>query len=442
MTFTVEDALISPVSLAMLTGAGFDNYSEAGSTKTGAGKTKHSYIYQPVQFDVPIVEVNDVDKETGDILTDGQMAANSEAKKRYVVKLDWDTVQEAPDIYYSANNGQIFGTVLDNAGAGVYFLTLDAAGINLIDVDGGAEKVRGWKDSGSNMYSKYHGERVDDDTDNGHVYTIPSDGTSYLELTFANAEKYLGCTLRVDCYCQRSSGARQMTIDAENFAGDYYVEASTLFRDQYTKKDMPAVFVIPDVKIQSNFTFSMSNSGDPSTFTFTMDAFPDYTKFDKTKKVFCAIQIIGDENVVPSETTDESHTDAAVDNPKLSVQDSVSIKDEESGKVTSTIRYGRNLSVSQTKANFDFYGTVYSQATAPAENVLGSNTGHYIPFTLGADGASLTYTFKENEDAEAKTVTVESGATGYFGVDSSNPIWTVKINETEFTLDFTKCNLK
>jgi hypothetical protein len=36
----------------------------------------------------------------------------------------------------------------------------------------------------------------------------------------------------------------------------------------------------------------MASSGDPSTFTFTMDAFPDYTRFDKTKKVLSAIQII------------------------------------------------------------------------------------------------------------------------------------------------------
>jgi hypothetical protein len=36
----------------------------------------------------------------------------------------------------------------------------------------------------------------------------------------------------------------------------------------------------------------MASSGDPSTFTFTMDAFPDFTRFDKTKKVLAAIQII------------------------------------------------------------------------------------------------------------------------------------------------------
>jgi hypothetical protein len=37
----------------------------------------------------------------------------------------------------------------------------------------------------------------------------------------------------------------------------------------------------------------MASTGDPSTFTFTMDAFPDYTRFDHSKKVLAAIQIIG-----------------------------------------------------------------------------------------------------------------------------------------------------
>jgi hypothetical protein len=36
----------------------------------------------------------------------------------------------------------------------------------------------------------------------------------------------------------------------------------------------------------------MASSGDPSSFTFTMDAFPDYTRFDKSKKVLAAIQMI------------------------------------------------------------------------------------------------------------------------------------------------------
>lgn len=86
----------------------------------------------------------------------------------------------------------------------------------------------------------------------------------------------------------------ELQIDAENFAGYYYVEASTLFRRQDNGKDMPAEITFPNVKIQSNFTFTMASSGDPSTFTFTMDAMPGYTHFNKTRKVLCAIQIIED----------------------------------------------------------------------------------------------------------------------------------------------------
>ena len=98
----------------------------------------------------------------------------------------------------------------------------------------------------------------------------------------------------VDYYVERKSGAQEITITPDKFGGNYYLEASTLFRAT-NGVDMPAEFIIPNCKIQSNFTFTMASSGDPSTFTFTMDAFPDYTRFDGTKKVLAAIQIISDE---------------------------------------------------------------------------------------------------------------------------------------------------
>ena len=95
----------------------------------------------------------------------------------------------------------------------------------------------------------------------------------------------------VDYYVKRASGAQQIEITADKFGGNYYLEASTLFRTT-DGVDMPAEFIIPNCKIQSNFTFSMASSGDPSTFTFTLDAFPDYTRFDHTKKVLATIQMI------------------------------------------------------------------------------------------------------------------------------------------------------
>lgn len=108
-------------------------------------------------------------------------------------------------------------------------------------------------------------------------------------------EKYVGQTVIVDYYVARNADSiSEIQIDAENFAGYYYVEADTLFRRQDTGVDMPAILTLPNVKIQSNFTFTMASSGDPSTFTFTMDAFPGYTYFDQTKKVLCVIQVLED----------------------------------------------------------------------------------------------------------------------------------------------------
>ena len=102
----------------------------------------------------------------------------------------------------------------------------------------------------------------------------------------------VGDTVRIDCYEVHTEGAYEMQIDAETFAGYYYIEASTLFRDEETGSDLPAEFVIPRGKIQSNFTFTMANSGDPSTFTFTIDCFPAYTKFNRKKKVMAVLQVL------------------------------------------------------------------------------------------------------------------------------------------------------
>lgn len=99
-------------------------------------------------------------------------------------------------------------------------------------------------------------------------------------------------TVLVDYYvAHESTDAFEVTIRPDQFGCNFYVEASTLFRDT-NGVDLPAEFIIPNAKVQSNFTFSMASSGDPSTFTFTMDAFPDYTRWDKQHKVIAALQVI------------------------------------------------------------------------------------------------------------------------------------------------------
>lgn len=111
--------------------------------------------------------------------------------------------------------------------------------------------------------------------------------------TIDNIATYGYDSCLIDYYTPKIGNAQQIEITADKFGGNYYLEASTLFRDT-NGVDMPAEFIIPNCKIQSNFTFTMASSGDPSSFTFTMDAFPDYTRFDKSKKVLAAIQVIKD----------------------------------------------------------------------------------------------------------------------------------------------------
>ena len=124
-----------------------------------------------------------------------------------------------------------------------------------------------------------------------------------------SAKPGAGTIVFVDYYTKReSSTTRQIEITPDKFGGNYYLEASTLFRGT-NGVDMPAEFIIPNCKIQSNFTFTMASSGDPSTFTFTMDAFPDYTRFDRTKKVLAAIQIIEEAEGLGLDATREvTHT--------------------------------------------------------------------------------------------------------------------------------------
>jgi hypothetical protein len=135
--------------------------------------------------------------------------------------------------------------------------------------------------------------------DDGEVISEPYipvvEGTTLTIKSTDDVEAFAGvkgdCIVLVDYYVKRMSGAQEITITPDKFGGNYYLEASTLFRTP-DGVDMPAEFIIPNCKIQSNFTFTMASSGDPSTFTFTMDAFPDYTRFDRSKKVLAAIQVI------------------------------------------------------------------------------------------------------------------------------------------------------
>ena len=212
LTFTVEDALLSPVSFAMLSGAGVIKGTEQ--------ETVHFHQ-----------------------TTNAVIAAATGGGTGFEIDLT-DALESTEQICPTAP---------------IYIMKLDDYG----DLTG--EVLPGW--------------------------SVANGGK---KLTNATGSELSGPVM-VDYYVlKKSDTVSELQIDAEHFGGYYYVEADTLFRRQSDGKDLPANLTFPNVKIQSNFTFSMASTGDPSTFTFTMDVFPGYTYFNKTNKVLCAIQVVDD----------------------------------------------------------------------------------------------------------------------------------------------------
>jgi hypothetical protein len=305
VTFTMEDALISTLGLAILTGANVIDASEE----------------EVVQHITETVEVGN----DGKITVHHPVHIDNKGDYVYVMKLDNEgNPNSEPYIYVATNEGD---TVLSA------------------------------KTSAYNM-----------DTN------APAAGDVVL----------------VDYYTLRRSGAQQIEIEAGKFGGNFYLEASTLFRDT-RGVDMPAEFIIPNCKIQSNFTFTMASSGDPSTFTFTMDAFPDYTRWNRNKKVLSAIQIItdedGEENKVRSSTADSLTANAesvriiAPDNAKAGKTVAVQAEVEPNGSAIVTWSVnppeaGRFVPAQGNKVNFviDEGATGTATVTADAEGVTDTHT--------------------------------------------------------------------
>lgn len=247
MTFTVTDALMSPMGLAVLSGAGL--------IKAGDDQVVHVHITvdASTKAGIATIKYSDLAEEIG--LNTGE------------------------DIYVCADaNTLIYGTLLDGSGAGIDW-------IDKVDVKGGT------KEEGSDL--------------------IKVTKTDSLTMTCQTSEGETDAkngTVKYDMYVVMKQGATEVTIAPEDFGGYFYVEADTLFRREDNGQDMAATLTFPRVKVQSGFTFTMAASGDPSTFDFTMDAFPGYTQFDGTKKVCVTMAIVGaDETASENTGTHSDH---------------------------------------------------------------------------------------------------------------------------------------
>ena len=237
VTFTMEDALISPAGFMILSGAGLIDATEA----------------EPIM--VHATEQIALNKDSVD------------ENMNIIIPLS-----EVP--HFSANEDFIYVMVLKNG-----------------EVD--SEPYIPYAVDGKNLV----------------LSQASADGTRKNDLTevLADLAAEIDVVVLVDYYTKKIGGASEITITPDKFGGYYYLEASTLFRNT-DGVDMPAEFIIPNCKIQSNFNFTMASSGDPSTFTFTIDAFPDYTRFNKTKKVLAAIQIVTGSDVGEELTRVRTHS--------------------------------------------------------------------------------------------------------------------------------------
>ena len=112
----------------------------------------------------------------------------------------------------------------------------------------------------------------------------------------------------IDYYVEYQHDATQISILPDKFAPYVYVEGSSLVRRASDGKDLPCEFVIPKLKITTALTFTLTSSGDASTFSFTGDAYPAFSKFDLTRKVLADIQILdADDNYDSGEGEDDGH---------------------------------------------------------------------------------------------------------------------------------------
>ena len=247
VTFTMEDALISPESFSVLSGAGFMNASEA----------KKMYVHTTEQVEIK----------------------NGMVKLSKAPATDEDTGAE---IYVML--------IADDGSINTNFVPMRMTSEDMekgIDEEG--FEIKTMMDHWKEKYIERN--KSVKDFDGTHLLQYKDSEGNWQDVSVTD-----GNVVLVDYYVEADDYVKQIEIEAGEFGGSYYLEASTLWRDQGTGKDYPAEFVIPNCRVQSNFNFTMASSGDPSTFTFTMDAFPDYTKFDKTKKVIAALQIVEDED--------------------------------------------------------------------------------------------------------------------------------------------------
>lgn len=255
LTFTMEDALITTDSLALLAAA--------------KGKKMSGEVHTQKRLGV----INSVDSEA------------TAAKESYVYVNNKDTA-EGNKVTISLDDKDTLENVGDDGL--VYVLAADEGGFNSepflfeakVIYTELQEQPKDWEVNYKNYYSDNKGTAVTGDTapafasntyfkkgmkliacekDPKNTKDINNPKTYTAEdialLTGAEA-------IYLDYYTT-GHGFTRLTIESDSFGSNFYIEAETLFRDD-SGADYAAIFTIPNCRVQSNFTITMASSGDPS----------------------------------------------------------------------------------------------------------------------------------------------------------------------------------
>ena len=269
VTFTMEDALISPEGLAILTGAGLIQAGEKDANN------------KPITVKVHCTEKVEIPEVT-------KVAVKDE---------DGQDTEETVDSYVFSLDEKIY----EGKGAGVYVMVLDGNDNMMCEPFSSESEAKELTISGNTItIAKATLEAAVKDK----VIVVNEETAAAEQAAAVN----LIAKVLVDYYTEKESGAMEISITPDKFGGAFYIEGSTLFREYPSQLDLPAEIIIPNGRVQSNFTFTMASSGDPSTFTFTVDAFPDYTRFNQTEKVLSTIQVIGGGSSVVDLQRDKTNT--------------------------------------------------------------------------------------------------------------------------------------
>lgn len=105
-------------------------------------------------------------------------------------------------------------------------------------------------------------------------------GTEILEAAYTVVGKVLTVTAgaegdRIIADYYYLADTKTMSIVVDKFSGYYYLEAKTLWREESTGDDFEAIYTMPRIKFSSNITIENAATGDPATFDFNLEAFPN-----------------------------------------------------------------------------------------------------------------------------------------------------------------------